>query len=172
MRASRVPVAVVCDAGPLIHLDELGCLDVLSAFREVLVPKGVWLEVRRHRPAALRTPDVPFQKVEIIPPPTRQLKIIMQDLPVDAGEQQALRLMEEFSDATLLTDDAAARLVARLLGYDVHGTIGLLILGWQMGLRSKKDTIAILKSVRLQSSLFVTNRFLKTVIGQLRKYSS
>lgn len=41
---------VVCDAGPLIHLDELGCLDLLSDFFEVLVPEAVWREVRQHRP--------------------------------------------------------------------------------------------------------------------------
>jgi hypothetical protein len=26
------PLAVVCDAGPLIHLDELSCLDLLADF--------------------------------------------------------------------------------------------------------------------------------------------
>jgi hypothetical protein len=40
---------VVCDAGPLIHLDESGCLDLLSDFSEVLVPEAVWREVRQHR---------------------------------------------------------------------------------------------------------------------------
>jgi hypothetical protein len=33
---------VVCDAGPLIHLDELGCLDMLADFSAVLVPDSVW----------------------------------------------------------------------------------------------------------------------------------
>ena len=43
---------VVCDAGPLIHLDELGCLDLLSDFPLVLVPEEVW----RERPVALHGP--------------------------------------------------------------------------------------------------------------------
>ena len=42
---------VVCDAGPLIHLDEVGCLDLLADFSEVLVPDAVRREVQRHRPA-------------------------------------------------------------------------------------------------------------------------
>ena len=37
---------VVCDAGPLIHLDELGCVDLLSDFSEVLVPETVWRVMR------------------------------------------------------------------------------------------------------------------------------
>ena len=47
---SRSPVDVVCDAGPLIHFDELGCLDLLTDFRAVLVPEQVWREVQHHRP--------------------------------------------------------------------------------------------------------------------------
>ena len=39
----KVPL-VVCDAGPLIHLDELGCLDLLADFSEVLVPETVGVE--------------------------------------------------------------------------------------------------------------------------------
>lgn len=44
---------VVCDAGPLIHLDEVACLDLLADFSTVLVPEVVWQEVTRHRPIML-----------------------------------------------------------------------------------------------------------------------
>jgi hypothetical protein len=45
---------VVCDAGPLIDLDELGCLDLLADFSEVLVPEAVWVEVLNTGPVPLR----------------------------------------------------------------------------------------------------------------------
>ena len=48
------PLKVVCDAGPLIHLDELDILFLLTDFEEVLVPRAVWTEVARHRKAAAR----------------------------------------------------------------------------------------------------------------------
>ena len=54
--------AVVCDAGPLIHLDELGCLALLSDFVRVLLPASVWEEVSRHRPAALTGTDVALEQ--------------------------------------------------------------------------------------------------------------
>ena len=44
---------VVCDAGPLIHLDQLDCLDLLADFSRVVVPDVVWREVEVHRPAAV-----------------------------------------------------------------------------------------------------------------------
>lgn len=40
---------VICDAGPLIHLDELGCIVLLDDFDEVLVSAQVWQEVIHHR---------------------------------------------------------------------------------------------------------------------------
>jgi predicted nucleic acid-binding protein len=48
---------VVCDAGPLIHLDEVGCLDVLADFAEVLVPEAVWQEVHGQRATRWRAND-------------------------------------------------------------------------------------------------------------------
>ena len=44
---------VIADAGPVIHLDELGCLELLVDFGTVLIPETVWLEVEKHRPTAL-----------------------------------------------------------------------------------------------------------------------
>ncbi len=52
MGESDSPV-VVSDAGPLIHLDEIGCLELLD-FPAVLIPTQVWEEVVRHRPGLLQ----------------------------------------------------------------------------------------------------------------------
>ena len=56
---------VVCDAGPLIHLDELDCLDLLTDFQAILVPDQVWREVECHRSGALEHPDVEIQQVSV-----------------------------------------------------------------------------------------------------------
>jgi hypothetical protein len=44
---------VVENAGPLIHLDQLKCLDLLSDFLTLLVPDVVWNEILKYRPHAL-----------------------------------------------------------------------------------------------------------------------
>ena len=64
---SRVRLEVVCDAGPLIHLDELGCLDLLTDFQTVLVPEQVWREVENHRPDALGNAGAQIQRVPVVP---------------------------------------------------------------------------------------------------------
>jgi hypothetical protein len=43
-------LVVVSDAGPLIHLDELNCLDLLTGLSPIIAPKIVFQETRRHRP--------------------------------------------------------------------------------------------------------------------------
>jgi hypothetical protein len=39
---------VICDAGPIIHLDEVNCLFLLNDFTRVLIPDAVWNEVKYH----------------------------------------------------------------------------------------------------------------------------
>ena len=41
---------VVFDAGPIIHLDELNCLELLGEFQEILLAEGVWDEIKLYRP--------------------------------------------------------------------------------------------------------------------------
>ena len=55
----------ICDAGPLIHLDEIGCLDLLADFRALLVPEQVRDEVARHRPSALDSRNLDFLCVPV-----------------------------------------------------------------------------------------------------------
>lgn len=65
---------VVCDAGPLIHLDELGCLGLLSDFGRVLTPISVWEEVSRHRPGALDQQQVVVERSHVGSPPAAELR--------------------------------------------------------------------------------------------------
>jgi len=56
-------IRVVCDAGPIIHLDELNCLDLFADFQEILIPDTVWKEIKRHRPLALKNPNLAFTRL-------------------------------------------------------------------------------------------------------------
>jgi hypothetical protein len=40
------PTEAVCDARPLIHLDEMDSLDLLADFGAVMVPEAVWAKVQ------------------------------------------------------------------------------------------------------------------------------
>jgi predicted nucleic acid-binding protein len=160
---------VVCDAGPLIHLDELGCLDLLADFSAVLVPDTVWQEVTRHRPDALRRPVPQLTRVQLSFPDEASLKTLIQVLSLDAGEQAALALMLQHPEAILLTDDAAARLAANQLGMRVHGTLGVLLRAIRRGQRTAEEVLTLLRSLPQQSTLHVRPDLLNAIIDQVRQ---
>jgi predicted nucleic acid-binding protein len=124
---TKSSIKVVCDAGPLIHLDELNCLELFADFEEIVLPLVVEREILDHRPSALLDKDLNiYRSLERIAI-GEELLTLCQIFSLDAGEIEALALMERNPQHILLTDDAAARLVAEKMKFRVHGTIGVLI---------------------------------------------
>jgi len=160
--------SVVCDAGPLIHLDELGCVDLLSDFQEVLVAEAVWQEVARHRPVVLRRRAVKLHLRRSLPEASPQLRNLAEALLLDAGEMASLRLMQEVSEGIFLTDDAAARLVGERLGYQVHGTVGVLVRALRQGQRTKRQVLNLLRAIPRRSTLYISRPLLDSVIEELK----
>ena len=158
---------VVCDAGPLIHLDELGCLDLLGDFKSVLVSDTVWREVARHQPSALRRRSVRLRRVTRLPEAASEVNDLAQAFSLDAGEFETLRLMQANPDAILLTDDAAARLVAGNLGHEVHGTIGVVVRASRRQQRTKRQVLNLLRSIPQRSTLFVGSSLLASIIDEV-----
>jgi len=99
---------VVCDAGPLIHLDELDALDLLHDFPLVLVPDAVWSEVERHRPTVFLNPGQSFTRIAPQHPLGPALVAVSRLFPLHAGETQALAVASEQGADLLLTDNRAA----------------------------------------------------------------
>jgi predicted nucleic acid-binding protein len=136
---SESPLRVVCDAGPLIHRDELGCLDLLADFQSVLVPEQVWREVEHHRPTALENLGTNLHPMPINISEEASFMALVSALVLDLGEQAALSLMAQYPDAILLTDDAADRLAGRGLGY--HTYTGVLAFSCEPSAASKEPRI-------------------------------
>jgi predicted nucleic acid-binding protein len=169
MATSDAPHAiVVCDAGPLIHLDEVGQLPLLADFVRVLVPNSVWLEVQRIRPSSLASDDVDLERLTS-PPPDSEVSGLASMLLLHAGEQEALCLARQFPGALLLTDDTAARLAAQRLTISVHGTIGILIRAIRRHQLSKADVVMTLRSLPDRSTLHIRRSLLEDIIQQVER---
>lgn len=164
---NRTPLDVVCDAGPLIHLDELGCLDLLTDFHCVFVPEQVWQEVERHRASALKQREVTLQEVPVVISPKAPFQTLVRALALAIGEQAALSLMAHHPQAILLTDDAAARLAAVTLGYRVHGTIGILLRAIRRQQRARDEILIILRQLPGHSTLHIRPSLLQEIIAKL-----
>jgi predicted nucleic acid-binding protein len=168
MAMTRSLLRVVCDAGPLIHLDELDCLDLLADFQAVLVPEHVWQEVETHRPRALSHSGLEIQRVPTGISEDASFQALIKTLALDLGEQAALSLMTLHPDAILLTDDAAARLAADGLGYRVHGTIGILLRAIRRKQRGLDEVLAILHDLPVKSTLHIRPDLLQGIIAQVK----
>lgn len=158
---------VVCDAGPLIHLDELNCLDLLADFSRVVVPNVVWREVELHRPTAL---DQKTIRLEILKPrekPSAELISLHRLLALHAGEVQALQLAQELAADFLLTDDSAARLAAKTLHVSAHGTIGILLRAIRRRQRTPEEILNVLNALPVRSTLHVKRELLDEIIRQV-----
>ena len=160
---------VVCDAGPLIHLDEICALDLLADFPRVLVPLAVWREVQHHRPAALAHPSLVIERIAPAMPAPPGLETLSQVLSLHSGEWEALRVVLENPPALLLTDDTAARLAASSLGIRAHGTIGILIRAMRRKQRSKQQVLSLLRSLPSASTLHLKRSLLDAVICEVEK---
>lgn len=162
---------VVTDAGPLIHLAELGCLDLLDAFGVIVIPDAVWGEVLLHRADALGG-ALRCDRRKPRYPPLPAVATLAGVLALGEGELQALMLAGEMSASMVLTDDAAARLAASQFGYEVHGTIGVLVRAVRRGQRSTKQVLDLLASLPERSSLYVRRALLDEIIEMLKASSA
>lgn len=161
---------VICDAGPLIHLDELGCANLLNDFASVLVPQQVLREVERHRPTIqvgeLRTASVIGVTVALTP----DFEVLVRTLALGAGEQAALSLALTRGDALMLSDDAAARLAAKALGVRAYGTLGVLLRAIRRRQRSRQQVLEVLRSLQARSTLHVSRDLLRQVIEEVESH--
>ena len=167
--AATTPPVVVCDAGPLIHLDELDAIDLLSDFPAVFVPESVWQEVERHRATALSHPAVRLKKVQAPGAASPELEALIRLLPLHVGEAEALAVATQHPGAELLTDDTGARLAAKMLGLDAHGTLGVLVRAIRRGQRTRRQVLDTLRSLPVVSSIHVKPALLEEIIQQVER---
>jgi predicted nucleic acid-binding protein len=159
---------IICDAGPIIHLDELDCLDILD-FRSILIPETVYREIQKYR-------DISFSKypnIQIIDDPSIPTRILKASKIYDLqkGEIMAISLALENENSILLTDDSTARLFADNLKIVVHGTIGLLVRAVRRNIKSSQTIINVLTNLKTKSTLHITKKLIDEAINSIRKKS-
>lgn len=119
-----MPKAIISDASCFILLEKIDALELLAkTYGKITTTPLVAAEITFSLP----------EWVEIVSPTN---KSIVEDLKrtIDPGEASAIALALEVADATIILDDLKARKIAKRLGLDVTGTIGVL-------LKSKRDGV-------------------------------
>lgn len=127
MGPGRVTRAAV-DAGPLIHLSEIGRPSLLELFEAIHIPDAVWGEtVERHRVPALDLSNLHRHTL----PAEEVAHFTRESLPerLHLGERECLYLCRRLGLPLVLTDDLAVRDAAKRLGVQPVGSLGIVVKG-------------------------------------------
>lgn len=160
------PKLCILDAGPIIHLDEIGVLHLLGALGHVVVTETVVAEAARHRPGLdVRSQFEVVDDVENIP---RRVAVAASRHSLDSGELAALAWGEIFGADVFVSDDSKARLAAKELGFEITGTLGVILHALRKGIITKPAAIALLERIPAESTLHISVDFLSETVARLR----
>lgn len=106
------------------------------------------------------TRSLPWVKVETLAESFRTESIAWQQAGLlDPGEAEAVALARQLEADWLLTDGAAARLVAQTHGLEVHGSLGIVLWAAAVGHFDRSEAESVPDRL-VRSSLWVSARVL------------
>jgi predicted nucleic acid-binding protein len=148
---------VVTDTGPLLHLHQIGVMDLIARLGDIHVTPQVWAELQRHAPS-LKESGLPEWLTWIIPSATAadQAAQWQQARLLDAGEAEALAYARDISADLFLTDDTAARTLGESLGIQVRGSLGVVLYLAASGHLSSDEASQVLDALEQRSTLWMS----------------
>ncbi|MCK4487875.1 MAG: hypothetical protein KAU38_14090 [Desulfobacterales bacterium] len=163
----------VVDAGPLIHLTEIGCLPLLRIFDTLHIPHAVWSETveRDH----LSEADVlELGNVQRITLSRTDVARFIEENGLERlhiGECECLCLCHQTGVPILLTDDLAVREAAKGLNLTPVGSLGVVAKAYRLQDISLTDAERHIVDLYEVSSLFVTRAIVELAIKRLHERS-
>jgi len=139
---------IVFDSSPLIALLNIQQLDLLKLlFNEVIIPPTVASEIEAGEEVA--SPWFAFKKsgfirIEPLPKPDKRLAIL--ELQLDAGESEAILLASQLKQP-LLIYERAGRDMAKTMGLEIIGLVGVLLALKQGGHITHNDVVSIVDAL-------------------------
>jgi predicted nucleic acid-binding protein len=170
---SRGLKSAVADAGPLIHLAEIGAASLLALCERLLVPSAVWHETvgrtRISEDVLMRATTID----RIVLPDDRVGRFIEENGlgTLHRGEQECLYLCIEGGVSVMLTDDLAARDAAQRVGVTPVGSLGVVARAYRLGQLGLPDAERHILALQHVSSLFVSEALIELVLDELRRFS-
>ena len=113
---------IISISTPLIILSKIGELEILkNLYGEIIIPRAVFEEVTIKSDAIKN-----FDWIKILEVQDKSNRKIYQAKLHD-GEVEVMMLAKEISADLLIIDDNAAKKFAKFLGFQVTGTLGVLL---------------------------------------------
>ena len=152
----------ICDAGPLIHLAEIKQTLLLTQFSPLVIPEKVLAEAISFKPPSGLRFEVHT------PSQADRLNVRERLLPqLEPGETDAIALSLKSPDAIFLCDDLKARREAERLGISVHGSLGIVVRAFRLGLLTREQAKAVLADLGNCRTLFISKAIVERALHQL-----
>jgi len=138
--------SIVSDTTTLIVLGKIGRFDLLEKlFSKIYIPKEVFLEIAKKSDGIVDMIDnnTLFEVTELSN--LSLLKIL--DGILDKGESEAIVLAKELN-LMLIIDEKKGRAIAKSMGLDIIGLLGILILNVKKEFISKSEALNILEDIK------------------------
>lgn len=112
-----MPKIIIADTSCFIILSNIGMLQLLyDVYGKVVTTEDIAVEFGEKLPVWVEILNVKdLQKQQLL------------ELQIDKGESSAIALALELVDCTVILDDNKARKIARNLGINITGTLGVII---------------------------------------------
>ena len=151
---------IVSNTGPLLHLREIGMLDMLEKAGKVIIPKAIHVELSQMDSYWIDQKPSWISLEELASGRNSKVNTLFASGLLDMGEAEAILLAQHLKADWFLTDDASARTFASAIGLEVHGTLGVVLWAAAVGYLTYDDAKRAIDGL-LRSSLWISHTILQ-----------
>lgn len=163
----------ICNSGPLIALGKLQQLTLLSDLYPVLlIPQEVYQEVVVA--GQLRGAEEAVAVHEFCARPACRILESPSEQPpwqpirrLDPGETAVLRHALQLQDCTVLMDDELAREEARLLGFTVYGSLGVITRACKANHIPLELALTLIRTLGIRPDIWLSRSLCERVSAEL-----
>lgn len=160
---------VVSDTTPLISLMKIGQLNLAQQlFGEIQIPEAVLHELvsnNRFPEESRMIQESPFIKTVIVED-MKAVELLCRSAGLDQGESEAIILSDSNGADMLLMDEAKGRKVAKQMGIQVMGTIGMLMAAYKDQKLNKEEVLKCVDILKYNGR-HIDNRLYEQLIQKL-----
>ncbi len=151
----------VANTGPQLHLHELSATKALKILRTCTTTE-IDKELQKYNVSST---------LQLFHANSDNISYLYFKHNIGIGEASGIALCMKEKIGIFLTDDLGARAAATAEGLEVHGTIGILLRAFRTKIFSKQHTLELLRQIPKKSTLFITERILKSAISAMQDYT-
>ena len=165
---------ILSNSSPLIYLAKLGKLDILKTlFKEIIIPKEVYEEVvikgkEEKFFDALKVENSVQEGWLKVKETTINKEIETLAPEIDLGEIALISLAKKLKPSLILIDDASARAIAESFGFNVKGTLYILLTAYKKKIIDKNEIKELINRL-IVSGFRISQELYINLLGELEK---